>query len=283
MNQQVLNFVGDKAKVAGNKTLDNVNGILGNVSKAILLFPNEKPDDLNTEEVNQAFTGAFSLQGKVDMRNALASHLIDVKKFEVQFNPSSLKIDAYGGGRHKISSHNKDKVDINFGGLNPYINVSFSAIFDDTNNADAFDSDKYALNTTSILKNVATAVNVAKGNEYTVRPIVEGFLAAIRNESHRMVIFQWGTMRYTGMINNINAKYTMFNQVGNPIRAEVFINILVTGTTQADHLEYWRERYNNILKELTFSKDDADPNKRGSAQNSVVSNALDYAKQLWKG
>ena len=79
---------------AKDTTLENVNGLLGNVSKAVLLFPNDKPDELNTEEVKEAFTGAFSLQGKVDMRNVLASQAIGAKKFEVQFNPSSLKIDA---------------------------------------------------------------------------------------------------------------------------------------------------------------------------------------------
>lgn len=247
------------AENLGSTLKDNVNGVLGNVAKAVLIFPDIKADKIEIDETTKKaktvgiFDKAFAKAGDLDFRNALASSNITAKKFEVQFNPSSLKIDAYGGGRQKVSSYVDGQLTVNYRDVNPYINVSFTMVFDETNNADAFAVDKFSLSASNLAKNTATLVNSVMGNEYTVRPLVEGFLAAIRNESHRMVIFQWGNMRYTGMINNINAQYKMFNIVGNPIRAEVYVNILVTNTTSVEHVNYWRNRYAEIIEKLSHN------------------------------
>lgn len=243
----------------GSTFLDNASGILGNVAKAVLIFPDIRPEKIEKEEVNGKnktvgiFDNVFENTGDFDFRNALASFNITAKKFEVQFNPSTLKIDAYGGGRQKVSSNVENRLTVNYQDVNPYINVSFTMVFDDTNNADAFAVDKFSLSASNLAKNAATAANTIMENEYTVRPQVEGFLAAIRNEAYRMVIFQWGNMRYTGMINNINAQYKMFNAVGNPIRAEVYMNILVTNTTTVEHVNYWKNRYKEILEKLSYN------------------------------
>ena len=247
------------AENLGSTFLDNANGILGNVAKAVLLFPDIRPDKIEKVEATGKsksvgiFNEIFENTGDFDFRNALASFDITAKKFEVQFNPSTLKIDAYGGGRQKVSNHAGNNLTVSYQNVDPYINVSFTMVFDDTNNADAFAVDKFSLSASNLAKNAATVANTVMGNEYTVRPQVEGFLAAIRNEAYRMVIFQWGNMRYTGMINNINAQYKMFNAVGNPIRAEVYVNILVTNTKTVEHVNYWRNRYREILEKLSYN------------------------------
>lgn len=79
-------------------------------------------------------------------------------------------------------------------------------------------------------------------------------MAAIRNEDHRPMIFQWGSLRYMGVLNAVSGKYTMFNTAGNPIRAEVQLSMLMGGAAQdsfdgASYLDYWKKRYEDILYE----------------------------------
>lgn len=184
---------------------------------------------------------------------ALEKGKIQYKKFTVQFNPSSIQITARGGGRYPVSNYgsvgSNQAGKIEYRALDPYITVGFTLIFDATNLADAFMEERLTLGATTVAKNVATA---AVGNEYTVRPQVEGFLAALRNEEHRTMIFQWGTLRYTGVLNTVSSSYTMFNTVGNPIRAEVQLGMLM-GSVPKDsvdgisYLDYWKKRYGEIL------------------------------------
>lgn len=187
------------------------------------------------------------------LANALESGMLSGKKFTVQFNPSSLQVIARGGGRSPISNYGAVGTNqagrIEYRALDPYINVNFTLIFDATNIADAFMEERLTLGATTLVKNVATAI---RGKEYTVRPQVEGFLAALRDEDHRMMIFQWGTLRYTGVLNAVSGRYTMFSTTGNPIRAEVQIGMLMGSAPKdsmdgASYLDYWRKRYTDIL------------------------------------
>lgn len=184
---------------------------------------------------------------------AMAAGRIKGKKFTVQFNPASLRITARGGGRYPISNYgaagDNQACKIEYRALDPYITVGFTLIFDATNLADAFMEERFTLGVTTVAKNVATA---AVGREYTVRPQVEGFLAALRDEAHRTMIFQWGSLRYTGVLNTVNCRYTMFNTVGNPIRAEVQLSMLMATAPDtmdgASYLDYWKQRYRDIIQ-----------------------------------
>lgn len=188
------------------------------------------------------------------LTDALTDGRISGKKFTVQFNPSSIQITARGGGRYPVSNYgsvgSNQAGKIEYRALDPYITVGFTLLFDATNAADAFMEERFTMGVTTVAKNVATAV---MGKEYTVRPQVEGFLAALRNEAHRTMIFQWGTLRYTGVLNTVACSYTMFNTVGNPIRAEVQIGMLMGSAPKdsddgASYLDYWKSRYSDILE-----------------------------------
>lgn len=198
------------------------------------------------------------------LTDALESGLISGKKFTVQFNPSSLQIIARGGGRSPVSNFGTIGTNqagkIEYRALDPYITVNFTLLFDAMNNADAFMEERFTIGATTLAKNVATAI---VGNEYTVRPQVEGFLAALRDEDHRTMIFQWGTLRYTGVLNAVSGRYTMFNTAGNPIRAEVQIGMLMGSAPKdsmdgASYLDYWKKRYKDILDKN--AKKDAEGN-----------------------
>lgn len=278
----------------GQSAKNDAQGLVGNIAKAVLVFVDTGLKEVNLENFKEvksygASRGMNSLKsydrsnellgaGKqriskttVDtsavvsalqgagndmdsLTEGLARANLKARKFIVQFNPSSLKITARGGGRYPISNYgsvgDNQAGKIEYRALDPYITVGFTLIFDETNLADAFMEERFTLGATTVAKNIATA---AVGKEYTVRPRVEGFLAALRNEAHRTMIFQWGTLRYTGVLNTLSCTYTMFNTVGNPIRAEVQLGMLM-GSTPEDsmdglsYLDYWKKRYQDILK-----------------------------------
>ena len=274
-----------------NTIKDDISGALGNVSKATLIFVGETIEEVVKDEqeknkLNSLFASNTNLS---DVRNKLSELSMTSNKFSVQFNPSALRLDARGGGFQKVVNFSPKKEgvegDFEFKSLDPYINIYFDIIVDNTNNADVFMADKFILGSTTTAKNVATAVaNVVTDNEYTVRPQVEGFIAALRSSTHRTVIFQWGSMRYTGALNSVNCRYTLFNTAGNPVRAVISINILVGSTAEINHLGYWQERYKTIIDELTQKKEsiDSEGNQKttisGNANNNVFNNIYNSFK-----
>jgi hypothetical protein len=179
----------------------------------------------------------------------------------VQFNPASLSIDAHGGGRVPVSNYSmegtKNKGTITYGPREVSINISFTLIVD-------------------------ASTNLTRGTEDTVRPFVDGFLAAIRDPGHRTMIFQWGKLRYVGLMNSVNCSYTMFNSNGEPVRAELQVNMLSEsqanerynyetekeGQTKSDgdYLGYWSKRYDAIA--------DGNTSVSGRTWNSFSSTAI---------
>lgn len=269
----------------GSSIKSDAKGLAGNIEKAVLFFP-DAVDSVNLRDPEAV--GAFGNKigmSKVKTRvnayqylHPTSGNVIDRisgvsattsavmqdaaknlsemkgKTFRVQFNPSSLTITARGGGRSLVSNYGakgeNQRTTIQYRSLDPYITVSFSVLFDALNQADAFMEERLTLGATTLAKNVTSAVT---GKEYTVRAQVEGFLAAIRNEAHRAMIFQWGSLRYMGILNSVSGKYTMFNTAGNPVRAQVQLSMLMGGAAQdsfdgASYLDYWKTRYSAILK-----------------------------------
>ncbi|MDO4292938.1 MAG: hypothetical protein Q4C65_06865 [Eubacteriales bacterium] len=162
--------------------------------------------------------------------------------FRVQYNPSSIRFSAAGGGLVPKANYNSQGGAITYGTMDPSINLSITLIFDEVNNQDAFASDKFTLSTTSVARAMSTGVKLAKGKEYSVQPRVEGFIGALRwPEKRKNVKLAWGSLCYEGYLNSVSSKYTMFSPTGNPIRAEVTLNLLTTGTE--GNMEAWRQKY----------------------------------------
>ena len=218
--------------------------------------------------------------GMAGLNAALESGQISGKKFTVQFNPTTIQVIGRGGGRAPISNYGSVGKDqpgkIEYKALDPYINVNFTLMFDALNNADAFMEERFTLGVGTVAKNVVTAV---RGKEYTVIPQVEGFLAALRDEDHRTMIFQWGSLRYTGVLNSVSANYTMFNTAGNPIRAQVQIGMLMGGAPKdsmvdISYLDYWKRRYEDII----YNKADVD--EKGEISSITTGNVKSQYRNL---
>ncbi len=180
------------------------------------------------------------------------------RSFEVQFNPTTLTVSARGGGRELIANVVNDvtqktegakkqppaKNGFKYGPLPCFVEVSFKLIFDYELNADAFMRDKFTLNATNVVKDIANIANSKK--DFSVLPIVEGFVGAVRSQYHRMVGISWGkNISYRGMLNSVTARYTMFSITGHPIRAEVDFHLL---GSKMDVDNDWETKYKRALE-----------------------------------
>lgn len=243
------------------------------VTKAMLSFypPKTEPKNIEKPTAPQTRLGSWSTSITdviSDIYNASDSKGLKTKRYEgdmrtlpFQFNPSTIRISAYGGGLTPIYNYatdtdseadqekkNKKKNGISYGEIETNVSLEFKVIFDAEKNTDAFMIDKLnALSSAgSAIKTIREAV---KKEEYSVRPIVEGFLAVMMNLNSRKVVFTWGYMSYSGRLNSVRCNYTMFNPAGEPIRAEVTIRLLAT---EEAYLEEWKKKYSKEL--LNYAK-----------------------------
>ena len=128
---------------------------------------------------------------------------------------------------------------------NTRIDMSFRIAFDKSNPQDAFYSDKFTLSQTNIAKGVARGALKAKGKlSNSVQPEVEALTSIVRGGQRRLVRFVWGDMVYEGVLNSVNAEYTMFNINGEPCRAFVSLSmVLYDADVAGANTDIWQQEY----------------------------------------
>jgi hypothetical protein len=182
-------------------------------------------------------------------------------RFEVPFNPAELTITGYGGEEMMVSNYanrtdKQDKPDEKQGDgkppersnaikvVAPHIEMIIPLIFDKTNNQDAFYGDKFTLGSTNLVRG---GMNLAKGiagkDDYSVQKEVESFTYILRNHQMKLMRFTWGDMSYQGVLNGVNAEYTMFNVNGEPCRATVSLRLVILDGDYPDQTRIIMNRY----------------------------------------
>lgn len=171
------------------------------------------------------------------------------KRYQVKFNPSQISFRAQGG--MKVAKKNFSQtegenrvVQIQYQDMHPRIEMNVQLIFDDCERTDAFGFEKFSDGMAFIRTAVSSGVKGVQGTVYSVKPQVEGFIAAMRNAKTRKITFSWGWMCYTGVINSIDAEYTMFSMAGHPIRAVVNLGILCVDESLGDNnMGQWEQSF----------------------------------------
>lgn len=241
----------------GSALMGNITGALGNIERAVIMFPENAAGDLLLEEDDNALGGGNSMALKLVSQklnsNKLGNKLaaldegiremvkgnLDGKIYMVQFNPATIHISAVGGGNFAVASYGGDGAGVNFQGLNSRVDVSMTLILDAVNNKEAFGQDKLIAEPVEITKSVVTGIKTAAGKNYSVQQQVEGFHAAMRIMKYTNVKFIWGGSVLEGGLTRVNSRYTMFSPTGNPIRAELGITI----TCQGEAVKKWKRAY----------------------------------------
>ncbi|MCR4641885.1 MAG: hypothetical protein K5697_07635 [Lachnospiraceae bacterium] len=211
----------------GNAALTN----LGIIEKAVVEIHEVQEVRVQEQDAVEAEGGGpgGALGGAVGAAKKLVQSVLpepNKKKYVVQFNPSSLQIEARGPGQMNIMTFDTGEA-VQPGKQRVRIFFRVQLVIDQENNFDAFLEDKMNLSPTQLTQNaIRGGMELAgKGKEPTVRETVEAFMGAIRSPRTRKITFAWGQMRYSGELNDVSAQYVMFNRKGQPVRANVSLSI----------------------------------------------------------
>ena len=184
---------------------------------------------------NLSGTDLMALAAKKNSENGFSADGTPRRIIALQFNPSEISFTAYGGNGGKIANlaepPKADKEDSAHLAETEKkeaarVEMTIPFIIDRTNNSDAFMS-----STNQLSVSVSTVANLLKSRDsskYTVQPYVEALVATIKNSRLRDIDFIWGDMYYRGIVNKVNASYTMFSTSGRPIRATVSVTLVLT-------------------------------------------------------
>ena len=218
----------------------------------------------NFMDVSQTFAGAAGITDTVsnlaenaglDVRN-LSSGMLGFtagatrKLFHVQFNPSELSLSGYGGGLTQKTDFSEGANGISFEKADVHISLNVKLIFDKVDPQDAFMGDKLNTSPMAIGTGIAKGVLTHKGKkENSVQTEVEGFIAALRSKYTRRITFHWGTMNYTGILNRISSQYTMFNVLGEPVRAYVSLSLVCADEKiSPKSMGIWQKYYEQLFE-----------------------------------
>ena len=211
---------------------------------------------LSVEAINAAVEAINSnAKQKIDnLTKSLPSWLGDKKRFEVKFNPSQLSFQVYAGNKvykNDLAQSNADEngnVSITYQDMAPRIQMNVQLVFDDYERTQAFMTEKFSDSSAALRTVIDGAVSAKTHKTYSVRPQVEGFIGALRNNYTRKITFYWGNMSYSGVLTSVNAEYTMFSTDGNPIRAHVSLGILCTDENISDnYMGQWQESFKKVF------------------------------------
>ena len=201
----------------------------------------------------------------VDLPGAIGGSVAYNREFVVQFNPSTIHISAYAESETlKQDFSSKDANELSATKMEMQMHLDVQLIFDQVSPRMAFMEDMINISLSSVAKSIAAEVAgliYSKNRQNnSVQTQVEGFIAATRCSKTKKIGFYWGDMAYDGVLRNVNARYTMFDLLGRPVRATVGLSIFLvdpnTPTTSGNH---WYKAYQNLfnnpkLLESTFKK-----------------------------
>lgn len=134
--------------------------------------------------------------------------------FEVQFNPSDIQLDAKADWATQKAQ--ADQVKIEFKSVSPRT-LSMTLVFDTTtNNSDVRVTYVNQLMNTFTLKQMP---DLNPEHDQTA----QGTLGM--KKRNVLQTFEWGNFSFMGAITGLGTKYTMFSKDGNPVRAEVKVQM----------------------------------------------------------
>jgi hypothetical protein len=221
------------------------SSLLGTNSKAILIISDKRkaPDTpLSPAEKLAAANKAAGLVSKVNFK-ALAGMTGSEKMFQVQFNPNTLTLHSEIAPPQATSTEDRGQAATqeSVAVAPARVSLRLQLIFDDVTVPDAFMAERLSLNP----RDLAAVLKWQKNKAASVRPEVEGLLAAIQSPLTREMTFCWAKFMFKGTLNSINATYTMFNTKGEPIRGTA--DLRLEQIVEKKLLQQWREDFSAMF------------------------------------
>ncbi len=270
--------------MAGMDILSNATrSATGAIAKAYIKFsPIKERKEVTVEEVKaKKSQSKLSFEGlamqntlirEKDFRTQLVSGVLNRDKselfggndtLEVHFNPNQVSFQARPGRKVQKQDYARKQKgepgDVNYTYVMaaPRITMTVPLIFQDFERSDAFMMEKLSDPTAMARFGITSAAEAINKDSYSVRPVVEGLISVMQSHYRKVITFAWGKMFYTGILNSVNAEYTMFNISGNPIRAVVTLNMILTPDEDAfagslervqEFQAPWKNSYDNLTQ-----------------------------------
>ncbi len=188
-----------------------------------------------------AAEGVDNKMTEAEMAAAMLS--IGFMPMDVQYNPATLRMNTVGGNIQKytaMGNENQNTLTSTDKKTSTYLTVQL--VFEDINNDDAFGlSGEISLSASSAVNKVGAIASEALAGGYSVRTPVEGLISLLMLKRTRQVIFVWNDIFFHGELISVDANFTMFNNLGHPIKATVDMQIQQTNSnaTFKSDLQYW--------------------------------------------
>ncbi|MCL2633103.1 MAG: hypothetical protein FWD34_01165 [Oscillospiraceae bacterium] len=239
--------------------------LLGTSETAIIYVRDmrKKAEEVNLGEPKTTVP-ALQVQAPLEGAAAPTTALKDMirRSYRVQFNPRELVITGSQGITQLADlSQVKKKPSGDFMHEPPKITMSVNLIFDQVNLFDSFMCERLTPGAAAMMTNVATGIAKAAGTVWSVQPVVEGFIAALRNPNTRRILFHWGEFEFYGDLTELSAEYVMFSLEGHPVRAKVRMRVV--------NVETASEKWDNDFKEA-FKGDSSNLVTTGQGLSNIV-------------
>lgn len=179
----------------------------------------------------------------------------------VQYNPSSLSFHINSGGGDEEEEPGKKKAwktgsqkDVSGG-------FRVELMIDSANNQTAF------LEASRDAKYRSGGKLAEAVNEESVRAQAESLVALLMRPETRQIVFCWNNLVYVGELQSVGIRYTMFNPSGNPVRANISLELSrsFSGAGSAMALEE-EKHWDGVLDKFV---------KAGGGEKVNVINSLD--------
>jgi len=259
----------------GNTVTDYLANSIGKVEKAVIKVVDDGngkgEDGVRLEDAVcksiplGQFESAYRISKNVqnDAIKDLAKLHVDVeqqfatgKQFTVQFNPATLRLRAAGGGQTEIQNFIKGEdekaaIGISYQPIPFSIHMDVDLIFNKVNPNDAFIEIGQSPAT---IKGAANTVSnlLGKNSTYSIQNEVEGLIAMTRCFTTCVMSFNWGKLCYSGVLQQLDANYSMFNPKGEPIAGTVHLSmILIDEGVNERNSGKWYKAYQEAFSEQT--------------------------------
>ena len=179
------------------------------------------------------------------------------KAFTVQFNPSTLNISGFSGGSFEIMDFSSPGKSAKTTPLEPNIALNVTLIFDQTELANSFPMDSLDYSISSVASKAMKGITAGMESfPISVQAVTEGFIGILSNPYTRLICFEWGNLRYKGVLKNISANYKLFDIMGRPVRSEVALSMYIADqhvkAAGGDaSLGQWEEAYDAAFDDAT--------------------------------
>ena len=173
-------------------------------------------------------------------------------RFEVQYNPNTISTRTSAGRypeyRAMGDSGNKQFFMVEREATT-YLDVQL--IFEDVNVQDAFLTENLNPTVGNVLEMAGNIARTANDDNHTIKNEVEGLISLLVRHNTREVVFFWSEMFFHGVVESVDATYTMFNKLGDPIKATVNLTIrqAASGDEYKSDAEYWDKSFETIFQE----------------------------------